>query len=643
MRKLFFILFLFQCFFSYSNYNPDSSKIIISAWKFFEFPDSIISVDVDTALENYYAFPKYLKNNPFYSNIGNIGRGGISKDLDYIDFYNDFFPINQYHEDMFSIENCIYYNTKKQYSNINYNKGAKKEGSISIFHTQNISSNFNFGIKYLVNASNGNYKRQTTKTGQFSFFSSYNGLRYNSYFNLVYNKFTISENGGIASDSIFEDNILKPAFINVKLNYAVNKFKNFGLFYSHEFKFGRKIITQIIDSTANDSTNIRSIKSINHKASIEHTIEYNNYYKLYTDRQNGSFYNSSYQYFYDLENDSVAQILENKSPYFINSTNTYDSTYYNNIQNTFLLKLFDNKIFKTGARIYFRNSLKKNYIYDYDTAYSTNSIGINLFKLRNKKFKWSFGLEYYINGYNKSNFKVNTREQLNFNINSGLEFIASLKRLNPSFLENNYMSNHFRWDSTFLSKDETKYQIGFYNSKANIALGFKGYVFDNFIYFDEIGYPRQNTSTFNVYSLYFKKRLKFKNIVSIINVIYQKNDNEYVLRIPEIMAFNSNYYQFSLFKKVLKLQIGFDINYNSKYYVYSYVPATGVFNIQNEREIGNYPLINVFINFHLKRARFYIKLDHVNSRLMSSDYYYFLHYPAYGRTLKFGISWNFYD
>jgi len=643
LKNTLFILLFFQNFISYSNHNPDSSKIIISAWKFFDFPDSIINIDVDTSLENYNLFPEYFKINPFYSKIGNVGRGGISKDLDYINFYNDFFPFNQYNDDLFSTSNCTFYNTKKQYSNINYNKGAKKEGSISIFHTQNINSKFNVGVKYLVNSSNGNFKQQKTKSGQLSFFSSYNGLRYVSYFNLVYNKFTISENGGIENDSVFEDNLLKPAFINVNLNFATNKFKNFGLFYSHEYKFGKKIIYQFRDSTLKDTSAINTIKYINHKASIEHIFEYNNYYKLYTDEKNSSFYNSSYQHLYDLENDSVIQFVDYNSTNFINLKETYDSIYFKNIQNTFLLKIIDNKVFNTGLRLYLRNSLKKNYIFDFDTIYTTNCVGFNLYKLYGKKFSWSFGAEYYIDGYNKYNLSLKTNERIKFNINNGIELNASLNRLNPSFFENNYMSNHFKWDSTFLSKDETKYQIGYYNNKNNLNIGVKGFIFDNFIYFDEIGYPRQNTSTFNVYSFYLNKKIKFRNFVSINKVVYQMNDNDYVLRIPKIMFFTSNYYQFALFKKVLKLQIGFDLNYNSKYYIYSYIPATAVFNIQNEREIGNYPIIDIFLNMHLKRARIYIKLDHVNSGMMSNDYFSFLHYPIYGRTLKIGISWNFYD
>lgn len=641
MKNIFFILFFFNFIIAYSNYSPDSSKKIISGWKFYDFKDSLISVDIDTIIDNFHTFPEYLKINPFYSSIANIGRGGISKDLEYINFFNDFFPINQYNNELFSNENCIFYNTKKQYSNINYNKGAKKEGAISILHTQNINSRLNIGVKYFVVSSNGNYKQQTTKSSQFSFFSSYNGLRYNSYFNLGYSKILISENGGIYNDSLFEDNILKPTFINVKLMYAKNKFKKFSLFYSHEYKFGKKIIEHLKDSTLDDT--VKNLKYINHIASIEHIFEYNNYYKLYTDKQNGEFYNSSYKYIYDLESDSVNQVIDYNTQYFINKKETYDSIYYKSMRNTFLFKILDNKLLNSGLKLYIRNELRKNYIYDFDTIYSTNCVGFSLYKLNVKKFNWSIGSEYYIDGYNLSNILINTYERLNLTKNSCVEFKGNFKRLNPSFLENNYMSNHFKWDSTFLSKDETKYQLSYSNFKFKLQIGFKGYIYDNFIYFDEIGYPRQNTSTFNVYSLYLRKKIVFKNFVSVNKFIYQKNENSNILRIPDFLALTSNYYQFSMFNKVLKIQIGFEVNYNSEYYIYSYIPATAVFNLQNEKKIGNYPLMNVFLNLHLKRARFYIKLDHLNSGLMNRYYYSFLHYPTYGRTLKFGISWNFYD
>jgi hypothetical protein len=115
-----------------------------------------------------------------------------------------------------------------------------------------------------------------------------------------------------------------------------------------------------------------------------------------------------------------------------------------------------------------------------------------------------------------------------------------------------------------------------------------------------------------------------------------------VLPLPEFTAYSSNFYENVLFQ-VLKFQIGFDLRYHTKYYAPTYMPATGQFHTQNIRKIGNYPFFDAFVNFHLKRARIFVKGDHVNAGLMGYDYFYSVGYPANPISVKFGVSWNFYN
>ena len=92
------------------------------------------------------------------------------------------------------------------------------------------------------------------------------------------------------------------------------------------------------------------------------------------------------------------------------------------------------------------------------------------------------------------------------------------------------------------------------------------------------------------------------------------------------------------------MQLGFDVRYFTKYSAYGNMPATSMFYLQKEdAEIGNYPYVDVFLNFKVKRTNFVVKYDHVNTDLLSSNYFMALHYPMQRRMLKFGISWTFYD
>ena len=96
--------------------------------------------------------------------------------------------------------------------------------------------------------------------------------------------------------------------------------------------------------------------------------------------------------------------------------------------------------------------------------------------------------------------------------------------------------------------------------------------------------------------------------------------------------------------------MGADVRYFTAYYAPDYAPALGMYHLQNKAEserqlIGNYPIANVYANFHLKQARFYVMYCHANDRLIESMNNSFLvpHYPINPHWFKLGLSWNFWD
>ncbi|GHV06749.1 hypothetical protein FACS189416_7460 [Bacteroidia bacterium] len=87
------------------------------------------------------------------------------------------------------------------------------------------------------------------------------------------------------------------------------------------------------------------------------------------------------------------------------------------------------------------------------------------------------------------------------------------------------------------------------------------------------------------------------------------------------------------------MQVGADVHYNTKYYAPYYEPATQQFQIQDEKMIGNYPLINGYINFHLKQTRFFAMFYNVGSSFINEPAYFsLLHYPLNPMTLKLGVA-----
>ena len=66
-------------------------------------------------------------------------------------------------------------------------------------------------------------------------------------------------------------------------------------------------------------------------------------------------------------------------------------------------------------------------------------------------------------------------------------------------------------------------------------------------------------------------------------------------------------------------------------------------NEESKVELGNYPIVNVYANFFLKHARFFVMMSHVNHSGDGGNAFLVPHYPINQRVFRFGISWNFFN
>ena len=134
-------------------------------------------------------------------------------------------------------------------------------------------------------------------------------------------------------------------------------------------------------------------------------------------------------------------------------------------------------------------------------------------------------------------------------------------------------------------------------------------------------------------------------------MILQKSSNSEIIDLPLVTLRAAGYFEhlfrFTRTGGKLNAQLGADVTYNSLYYPYSYMPATGVFYRQALVTAGNYPYINLFLNFKVKRTRIFVMFDHFNAKLMGQsiqyNYYYVPNYPMNIRMLRYGLAWTFYD
>lgn len=140
-----------------------------------------------------------------------------------------------------------------------------------------------------------------------------------------------------------------------------------------------------------------------------------------------------------------------------------------------------------------------------------------------------------------------------------------------------------------------------------------------------------------------QKNIKYRKFALDITATYQNvSGAEGVLNVPDAVTRASLYFTDRLFKKALFLQTGFTLNYFTEYNLNAYDPVLAEFYVQNTQEIGNFPLVDFFINAKVRQTRIFLKAEHFNSSFTGNNYFSAPGYPYRDFSVRFGIVWNFF-
>ena len=114
-------------------------------------------------------------------------------------------------------------------------------------------------------------------------------------------------------------------------------------------------------------------------------------------------------------------------------------------------------------------------------------------------------------------------------------------------------------------------------------------------------------------------------------------------RVPEIVTQNTIYFTDYLFpKKPLYLQTGVTFKYFTAFKSNAYNPLLSEFTLQNNVEIGNYPILDFFVNAQIQRTRLFFKVENFTAPVTGRNYYSAPNYPYRDLTIRFGVVWNFF-
>jgi hypothetical protein len=511
----------------------------------------------------------------------------------------------------------------KTFTQLEYVQGAKKEIFFHAKFSRNIYRSFNLGFDFRVMNAPGTYPRQKTNHINFYLTGQYftKDKRYGVISNLILNRLSNFENGGIKYDTVFEQNLeTSRGLYDVNLTSAQNRIRESGFYMKHYFNLSRH------PKNAKDTTFLTR-KHIE-LGRISYSFEYNRQIQNYIDDLPASgFYNNIY----------------------LDSLHTYDSLTVKKIVNevTWTNPSFNPdrkfRLLQLEAHLkqqYTEVSLHgaKNYFLQYIPAAGLSFNPISTLHLD------AYG-DYVFGDFNDGDvsLRVNLSQTLGkAEKNAGTITLKAYYAIQkPGWFYEHFYGNNFRWDTVWKKQNLISGCFDYAYKTVNTGISISR--INHFVYLDTSALPQQYNNEFGYIYAYLNGevnlwRFKFKG-----QFAYQTIQGTNVMQLPAFLGNLAIYFTQELFHNAATLQPGLNFFYNTMYFGNGYMPATRSFYLQDKKEIGNYLYMDVFINVKIQRARIFIMYSHFNAAFMGRSYYMVPGYPMQDAAFKFGVDWRFFD
>lgn len=619
-------------------------------WTIDRNTNKVMVAPIDTTLALWHLdYPHQHKR------LGNNSTGGLGQASEEVNYFErttsrDFTFAQPYDTYAYSLDNVPFYNMKHPYIWMTYLESGQKryrEEHFEITASQNINPSTSFALNYKARGAKGKYERSRIKNQNFAGTFAHTGRRYSVHAAFLHNHIEQQENGGVVGNWAIADTVFEmPSGVPMRLASAEasNLYRNTSFFIKQSIGIPLMRMTERDFSMAELSA-----------VYIGHLFEYNSWSKLYQDKystytderyernEDGSFKSHTDTYYKD---------------WFLNPTQTRDSLAERRITNRLFIQ----------AQPWDRNGV---------VGTIDGGVGLDLYRYsqfalqdyltgkleRVKKSAWfayagidgkvrkyvDYGASFkiYPSGYRGGDFDLRAHAAFTAFI-KGKPFTLSGEfsqtATSAGYWMDNWYSNHYMWNNNFGKEHETRFNVAFTVPDHGIELGFWQSVVNNKIYYGADCKPAQHDGTVSLTSIYAQKDFTIKGLHLNHRVLVQLTSDRHVVPVPLVSAFLSYYYEFWVKRDVLRVQVGLDGRFNTKYYARGYNPALSVFYNQDEIEIGNYPYIDAFVAAKWKRMRILLKYQHLNNNLFGNgEAFQIARYPLNPGMFKIGISWAFYD
>jgi len=590
---------------------------------------------VDTSLTIKGA---YKQNNLRKDDFGLLSFANIGQTYNTLQYsLTSFSPypeigFNGKHFNYIQADQINYYSAATPLTELFFNTTINKGQNVDSFITLNTSKNLNFSIAYRGLRSEGDYINQLVSAGNFRLTTSYatTDRRYAINAHYTYQDVLNEENGGITTPADFESD--NPDYKNrqrlqVYLTDAESFLKGRRLFFDHAFR---------INPTEG-----------NNNLYVTHQFNYENKFFEYNQATVLSAVGTR----------SVKRFGESYVTSGIN-----DQTHYERLYNKVGVA-YENSLL--GKFNFFVDDYRSNYKYG---RVLVNTAGVvipdNLYLQINnvggqfeyQKNKWNGRFLYSRSITDQSLSDLDAK--LKYDFNDKIQFDFRYRNINklPNNNYNLYQSSYvqYNWSNNFKNEKINSLSAAVSTPWLNAEVQYT--VLNDHLYFADVSTaaqvavntqiinPAQYGNAINYLEIKASREFKFGPFALDNTLLYQKVDqSDLILNVPDFVTRNTFYYSGHFFKKALFMQTGIVFNYFTKYYGNGYNPVVGEFYVQKEKEIGGYPLFDVFLNARIRQTRFYVKAEHINALFSKSDYYSAPNNPYRDFVIRFGLVWNFFQ
>jgi hypothetical protein len=240
---------------------------------------------------------------------------------------------------------------------------------------------------------------------------------------------------------------------------------------------------------------------------------------------------------------------------------------------------------------------------------------------------------------------------------------ASLKQTlyKPSYLTQAYRGRHDYWDNYATSDGLVNIEstqlsgyLRYKNSVLNISPGITFTRLRNFVFFDKVNdvdtlqqvLPVQSNGNQILASPEVNLAITFFRHVTfstqaIYTLLLENADD--AIRVPDLFVNAQLSYANIFFNGNLDMHAGVDVHYKSDYFALGYDPAIQQFYNQDDFVSPAFPLVDLFFNAKIKRARIFFKYNNLMQAFRTIGYFPTPYYPGQRNIIDFGFDWSFYD